>query len=591
MGIIGNCSYMAHIDKNANVVWMCWPRFDSSCVFGELLDSEKCGHFYIKPATPNYESHQEYIKNTNVLKTIFDTSEGSFAVTDFAPRFYQYERLFHPLMLVRKIEVLSGSPRIIVSCNPVGDYGRLKATPYFGSNHIRYMNLDNDIRLSSNISLTYLKDRKPFVLNETKYLILTGNIPLEGALEHTAEDFLTKTVNYWQNWVKNCAIGDFHQEAVIRSSLALKIHQYHDTGAIIAAGTTSLPEAPGSERTWDYRFCWIRDAYYTLTAFNNIGHFEELERYVHFIENLAAQDFKHYQPLYSIDGETRLTETTLDLGGYLGNQPVRIGNLAYTHVQNDVYGQILLSMLPLFVDRRFSDKKWASSTKLVKQILGHIEETMFDPDAGLWEFRNKQQHHCYTYLFHWAGSCAAYKIGEVTGDKELLNKAKKLIKQATDQIEACYDPELQAYTQAIGVKSMDASLLQLITTNYLDPNSEITKNHLRKLEQELRTKEGLFYRYLHADDFGRPEVTFLVCAFWHVEALACVGRLDDAIRSFENLLKYSNSLGLLSEDVDETNGSQWGNFPQAYSHVGLMNAAFRISRKLDQPTFISNKVE
>ncbi|MEK6476776.1 glycoside hydrolase family 15 protein [Catalinimonas sp. 4WD22] len=585
-GVIGNCAFLGLVHKNTNVNWLCWPRFDSSFVFGGLLDDEKGGEFSILPSSDTYKSHQYYIENTNVLCTEIENADGKYRVTDFAPRFFQYDRYFKPLMLVRKIEPLSGTPRVKVKCEPVGEYGGLKPSMNQASNHIKFLGLESEIRLTTNISLTYIMEEQHFVLNDTRYLVLTYGAPLEAPVESTSEIFQQKTVNYWQHWVKSTSISDFYQQQVIRSALVLKIHQFEDTGGIIASTTTSLPEAPGSGRNWDYRYCWLRDTYYTLTAFNHIGHFEELERYFYYIANISASQKSRYQPLYSISGSDLLVEKIMDLKGYLGNQPVRVGNQAYEHIQNDVYGQVLLSLLPLYVDHRFINDERTGSQNLVYDVLRKIEEVMYEPDAGLWEFRDLSQYHCYTYLFHWAGSSAAIKIAKRLKDYKLEQKATKLKQAAVDKIEECYDPSRGVYTQAVGTKNLDASTLQLIMMNYLDGNSDRAKNHLKSLEKELKSEDGLFYRYLHMDDFGMPETTFLICAFWYVEALACVGRVDEAARTFENIMGYSNHLGLFSEDVDAATGSQWGNFPQAYSHVGLVNAAFRIATKLDTPDFL-----
>ncbi|MBL6444817.1 glycoside hydrolase family 15 protein [Fulvivirga sp. 29W222] len=585
-GLIGNCSYQAHIHKDTTIEWMCWPRFDSSFIFGKMLDNDKGGGFSILPSGEIKESKQYYLENTNILCTEITSEEGRYRVTDFAPRFHQYDRYFKPLMLIRKVEPLEGRPRVKVSCEPVGDYGNLKPMQYEASNHIEYLGLAKELRLTTNFSLSYIVQDNYIVLNETKYLALTYGAPLEAPLVSTCETFLDRTKRYWRGWVKNLSVSNFHQADINRSALVLKIHQYEDTGAIIAAGTTSLPEAPGSGRNWDYRYCWMRDAYYTLTAFNNIGHFEELERYFNYIVNISVKSRERFQPLYGITGHEMLTEQTLDLKGYLGNQPVRVGNQAYTHVQNDVYGQILAALLPLYVDRRFINVERSDSLHLVYDILKQIDQLMNEPDAGLWEFRTLSQYHCYTYLFHWTGAKAAFKIGKMFGDEKIVRLAEKLVKESTEKIEACFDASRGVYTQAIGSKNLDASNLQLIMMGYLENGSEATQKHLKALEAELKSSEGLFYRYKHADDFGEPETTFLICAFWHVEALTCAGRIDEAIKAFENLLTYGNHLGLLSEDVDAKTGSQWGNFPQAYSHVGLVNAAYRISRKLDKPNFL-----
>ena len=586
-GVIGNCAYIAHVQDNTNVNWMCWPRFDDSFIFGSLLDEEKGGAFSLLPPTDDYQSRQYYVENTNILCTEISYSEGTYLITDFAPRFYQYERYYKPLMLVRKIERLSGNPQVKATCKPVAEYGEKRLQRIQGSNHIKFYGLEDELRLNTNISFSYLLEYEPFVLNETKYLVLTYGTPLEAPLESTVEAFLSKTINYWRTWVKRTSIGNFHQAQVIRSALVLKIHQYEDTGALIASSTTSLPESPGAGRNWDYRYCWLRDTFYTLNAFNNIGHFEELDKYFHYIANITLKSKDRLQPLYSVSGKSDLIEKTMDLKGYMGNnQPVRVGNQAYEHIQNDVYGQVLVSLLPLYADRRFILSERTESREMILQILNSIDRTMDEKDAGLWEFRDLSQFHCYTFLFHWAGTCAALNIARELDDQDMADKANDLKKRSIDKLEACFDAKRGVYTQAIGTPNLDASTLQLILMNYLDPSTEKARKHLENLEAELRSDNGLFYRYKHQDDFGVPETTFLICAFWYVETLAAVGRIDDAVEKFESLLKYSNHLGLLSEDVHAETGSQWGNFPQTYSHVGLVNAAYRIAKKLDQPNFL-----
>jgi GH15 family glucan-1,4-alpha-glucosidase len=442
------------------------------------------------------------------------------------------------------------------------------------------------IRLTTNIAINYLMDEQYFVLNETKYCMLTFGRPLEAAIATTAEHFLMQTIDYWRTWVKRSTIAQFHQNYVIRSALVLKIHQFEDTGAIIAASTTSLPEHPGSGRNWDYRYCWLRDTYYVLTSLYHIGHFEELESYFNYISDISFNDEKRYQPLYGITGKKDLYEFEADLEGYLGNKPVRIGNQASEHIQNDIYGQVLISLLPLYSDHRFVFAERKDSARWIEFVLQKIEFTIDEKDAGIWEFRNMANIHAYSNLFQWAGCSAAEKMARIIGNRELEQRAQALKARAAAHIESCYDEERKVYTNAAGSKHLDASTLQLIMMNYLDPTSQRAKDHLIGLEKELKTPNGLFYRYLHQDDFGKPKATFLICAFWYVEALAAVGRLDEAIKEFENLLQYSNHLYLFSEDIDESDGSQWGNFPQAYSHVGLMNAAYRIAMKLDKPIFL-----
>ena len=584
-GLLGNCSFLALVGLDTNVEWMCLPRFDSSFTFGRLVAGDKGGEFSIKPTTSEFQSSQQYQYNTNILETEVRTAQGSYRVTDFAPRFFQFERYYRPLMLIRKIEPMHGFPEVAINCRPVGGYGEQELSSETGSNHIRYNGLPETLRLSTDIPLNYLKRGDGFVLTQTHYLILTYGVPLEGPIAQTAENFLARTCQYWQKWVKSTSIGTLYQNQVIRSALTLKICQYEDTGAIIAAPTSSLPESPGSTRNWDYRYCWMRDTFYTLNAFNNIGHFEEMEKYFAFITNIPMKDAQRVQPLYGVGGESQLTELELPLPGYQNNQPVRVGNDAYTHIQNDVYGQILLAILPLYLDSRFRDNPAASSDTLLRNVLEKMESTINEADAGIWEFRNKADHHAYTNLFQWAGGQAAAKMARWLKKEDLETQAQKITRQAQAWIEKCYLPERNAYGQGTHFKHMDASTLQMIIMQYLPHHSQKAKDHLKALEEDLKAGKGLFYRYRVADDFGQPETTFLICGFWYAEALACVGRVEDAIAAFEELLSFSNHLGLLSEDVNEKDGSMWGNFPQAYSHVGLVNAATRINNKLEKPMY------
>jgi len=569
---------------SANVNWLCLPRFDSSFIFGSLLDKTKGGEFSIMPNNGEYKSRQYYLKNTNILATEFEIPEGKFRVIDFAPRFVQYDRYFKPLMLFRKIELTEGNPFIIVKCHPVDNYGKIAPQTVAGSNHIRYLNLSSQVRLTTDIPLNYILGKKPFLLNETHYMVFCYGAPLEAPLEETSEQFLNKTRTYWINWVKSTSIPYIYQDEVIRSALVLKLHQYEDTGAVIASGSTSLPEIDQGHRNWDYRYCWMRDTYYTLNAFNNIGHFEELEKYFAFIQNIILNETQRIKPLYTISGEQVPDEKVLLLEGYLQNKPVRIGNNAVYQTQNDVYGQILVSLLPLFIDKRLNYIDMKKSELITEWLLDRIAELMDIPDSGPWEFGTINQFHCYTYLFHWAGSKAAFKIGNTINNSEIKEKANSLADRSEKYIEKCYNPDKNAYMQSVGSPSMDAANLQLITMNYLNPNGGRAIQHLKAHEKELFKDQVLFYRYMH-DDLGIARNTFIICGFWYAEALAAIGMIDKAFYVIEALNKTSNHLGLFSEDADENFG-QWGNFPQTYSHVGLVNAVYRLSTKLDKPIFL-----
>lgn len=379
MGVIGNCSYIAYIDIHANVNWMCMPRFDASFIFGSLLDKTKGGEFSITPVG-DYNSRQYYIPNSNVLCTEFTCSNGKFRVIDCAPRFQQYERNFKPLMLVRKIELIEGNPFIVIKCKPVSNYGAVPTSMVQSSNHLRFLNFDVQVRLTTDVSLARIEQEQSFVLTQNQYLAFTYGEPLEAPLKTTVEDFINKTIRYWQTWIKSTYVPDIYQDEIIRSALVLKLHQYEDTGGIIASGTTSLPEHNGSARTWDYRYCWFRDSYYTLKAFNEMGHFDELEGYFEYIQNILMNAKDRIQPLYSVTGQADLKEIHIDLEGYLKNQPVRIGNKAYEQIQNDTYGQILVGLMPLFTDKRLTFAKKKSYKIMANRLLDCIERTLDEPD-------------------------------------------------------------------------------------------------------------------------------------------------------------------------------------------------------------------
>jgi len=583
-GVIGNCSYLAYIDTSANINWLCLPRFDSSFIFGSLLDKKKGGEFSITPENSSYESSQYYLKNTNILATEFKVAGGRFRVIDFAPRFFQYDRYFKPLMVFRKIELIEGNPFIVVKCRPVDNYGKIQPEIVAGSNHLRFLNLSSQVRLTTDIPINYILNEKAFLLNETHYMVFSYGVPLEGPLAETTDIFLNKTKSYWLNWVKSTSIPNIYQDEVIRSALVLKLHQYEDTGAVIASGSTSLPEFNQGHRNWDYRYCWMRDTYYTLTAFNNIGHFEELEKYFSFIQNIIMNEKNLIKPLYTITGDRVPDEKVHILEGYKKNKPVRTGNNAIYQIQNDVYGQILVSLLPLFIDSRLNYFEARNSEFITVWLLERIEEYMDVPDSGLWEFGTTNQHHCYTYLFHWAGCNAAIKIGNHLGKKNIIEKANKLLTLSKIYIEKCYKTEENSYMQSVEGSLHDASTIQLITMNYLNPNGGKALHQLKALEKDLFINNKSFYRYKF-DDLGKTNNTFIICGFWYAEALAAVGMIDKAFDVINHLNKSANHLGLFSEHTDEESG-QWGNFPQTYSHVGLVNAVYGLSKKLNKPIFM-----
>jgi GH15 family glucan-1,4-alpha-glucosidase len=584
LGIIGNCNYLAYIRDDSAVQWMCWPTMESSFVFGSLLDENKGGTFQVIPET-KFTTSQRYIENTAIISTHFYCEDGEFEVIDFAPRFNHFNRQHRPLQFFRKIKRVVGQPKIKVICHPTGSYGEQTPQCFAGSNHISYRGLHLPLRLTTNASKTYLLEQRSFLLTQDLFLVLSGGEPFDAPLKETYEEFFYKTMTYWRRWVKDTYIPNIFQKELIRSAITIKIHQYEDTGAIIASGTTSLPEYPNSGRNWDYRYCWLRDSYFSLSALNSMGHFEEAEHYLQFIHNILVKDVSKLQPMYRINGEGEIMEFELDLEGFMGNRPVRIGNAAYYQKQFDAFGQVILSLLPLYTDERIIHREHVINVDLIEKLLNEIEKVMDEPDSGTWELRGRKAKHLGTYIFHWAGAKASYKIAENNNIGHLKEYARKIIKLSEENIEACYSEEFECYMADQSREHFDATGFLLIIMNYLSHEDTRTHKHFQRLQKELLSPEGLIYRYRNQDDFGDTHACFLICCYWYIESLICLGFLKEAEDSLRNIIQHANHLGLLSEDLSSEDGGQWGNFPQTYSHVGLINAVCRLARKRDRMVF------
>lgn len=583
--ILGNGSFNALVSRG-RIQWLCWPRPDSSFVFGELLDRERGGVFAIEPATRG-EALVEYLEHTAVVRTEFRGPDGAFELLDFAPRFSRFDRWFRPTMLVRIVRPLAGQPRIVVRCDPTWDYGRQRPQSWSGSNHLHFGGLPAPLRLTTNAPLTYVREQTPFLLTRELHFVLTWGEPLEAPLEETAEAFLVQTRDAWRRWIKSGRIPREWQQEVIRSAITLKLHQYDDTGALLAATTTSLPEAPGSGRTWDYRFCWLRDAYFTVAAFERMGFVEEMERFLLYLRNLCGEGADELQPVYGIGGERQLDEQILShLAGWQGDGPVRIGNQAYAQRQNDAYGELVLSISRLLLDRRFARSEGVEGAgTLVAGLVAQIERRLEEPDAGLWELRGQKHVHTFTVLMHWAGARRAADVADALGLPELGARASAIVARAADLMwNRCWNERIGSLTQAAGRDDLDASALLALHFGFVRADDPRATRMVDAIQQRLSLPNGLLRRYDVADDFGVPEAAFTVCSFWLAEALAMIGRREQGHELFETVLRHHNGLHLFAEDILVPSGAQAGNFPQTYSHVGLINAAFRLSRPWeDQP--------
>ncbi|MGB4069905.1 MAG: glycoside hydrolase family 15 protein [Nitrospira sp.] len=583
-GLIGNCQISALISAQGSLDWLCLPRPDSPPIFGKILDQEG-GQFSISASVPSSETTttQQYLPNTNILITTVSLPNGdAFRITDFCPRFLQYGRIYRPAALFRIVEPLSGSPSIRVCCKPVSGWEKTPVRPVRGSSHVRYDIRGDYLRLLTNMPLTYLCEETPVILTSKMYFALTWGLGIEDDLVKVSHEFLDQTTKYWRTWVKQCSIPVIYQEEVIRSALALKLNCYEDTGAILAAPTTSLPEEPGGPRNWDYRYCWLRDAHFSLSAFHNLGQFEEMEGFLKFLLNVgyaSEQSHDRLAPVYKLSQDLPLPETEhANWQGFLGSRPVRSHNQAAEHIQSDVYGEMILTLAPIFFDNRFIDLRTKEHEALVANLVRLCERSISQPDAGPWEIRNGWKEHSFTNLMCWAGLDRAYRMQQAGFLRDLpTNLDSARARAANALLQATKDKALR---NGPTDESHDASLAQLAILGF--PDREVCDTTITQIKQALAVRQdgketGFFFRYLRQDDFGKPQSSFVICSFWVVQALAKLGRLAEAKQIMNQILTGANGVGLFAEHFVPETRVQLGNFPQAYSHVGLINAAFAVS--------------
>ena len=584
LAVIGNCGFGALVDRRGRVVWSCMPRFDGDPVFCALLngngDDEKFGFFDI--VLEDFErSEQHYLHNTAiVVTTLYDSNGSAVEITDFAPRFKQYGRIYRPLQMVRRVRPLSGSPRLTVRLRPVCDYGASRPERTNGSNHIRYITPAVTLRLTTDAPVTYILDEVPFVVEEPFTLILGPDESLTRPIDETAREFFEMTSEFWIEWVRYLSLPFEWQDAVIRAAITLKLCNFEETGAIIAAITTSIPEAAGSQRNWDYRYCWLRDAYFVVHALNRLGATKTMEDYLRYITNIVAMaEDGHLQPVYGIALEKRLTEKEVaSLAGYRAMGPVRVGNQAYEHIQNDVYGSVILASTQFFFDQRLVQPGDARLFQKLEKV-GEQAVKLFDkPDAGMWEFRTKAKVHTFSAVMCWAGCDRLAKVAARLGNDGRAEYWRRHADHISGVIQKeAWDEKQNSFVESFGGTGIDASLLLLNEIGFLAADDPRFAGTVAAVEKTLRHGDHIF-RYAAADDFGVPQTSFNICTFWYIDALAALGRAEEARDLFEKMLACRNRLGLLSEDLDPDTGELWGNFPQTYSMVGLINAAMRLSK-------------
>jgi GH15 family glucan-1,4-alpha-glucosidase len=586
LALIGNCAIGALVNKKAEVVWSCMPRFDGDPVFSSLLktdDPETIMGTYAIDLKNYSHSEQYYEKNTAVLIThLYDTGGNGVIITDFVPRFTQFDRTFRPVMIARKL-VPVGSPRIRVRLRPACDDGSQGYRKVQGSNHIRYLGCDMAFRLTTGMSVTAIMDETWFILDSEHSLIFGDDQPLTEPLTQLTNRFLAETESYWLEWSRYLAIPFEWQEAVIRAAITLKLSAYEDTGAIVAAMTTSIPEARDSGRNWDYRLCWLRDSYFTVHALNRLGTTRTMEQYLQYLVNIVADtDEEHLQPVFRINGSKQMPErVATHFSGYRGMGPVRIGNQAAEQIQHDVYGAIVLSATQMFFDERIRRPGNKALFELLENMGAKAYRYYNQPDAGLWELRGSKHVHTFSSIMCWAATDRLAKIARKLNLPERHDYWRNASHEIRAAIEAHgFNKTLNAYTATWGGESMDASLLLACELGYIDGRDPRFIGTITEIEKKLIPAGGRYlFRYAVEDDFGMPENAFTICSFWYIDALASAGRTEQARELFEDLLAQRNHLGLLSEDLDPDTGELWGNFPQTYSMVGIINSARILSKK------------
>jgi GH15 family glucan-1,4-alpha-glucosidase len=579
-GLVGNGSLLALVTPAGAIEWLCLPRFDGPSVFARLLDAESGGVFRILHAGREVDGEMAYLPNTNILCTRFIQEEGSWELVDFAPRLPKGWGEETPIRLTRLLRPLGGRIRLSIDFDPRLDYARGPTRTLALHDCIEVQGTGGPVYLQTNLPISYVMGKREFTLDGPVFLSLTYGLPPAMTLS-SAQHELELTMDGWHRWAKTCGLPLFKPGMVLRSALCLKLHAYEDTGAIIAAATTSIPEAMGTERTWDYRYCWLRDAAFVVEALRRLGHLREGERFLRYLRNVAEAG--PLQPLYGIDGNPSAPEQVLGhLAGFGGQGPVRIGNAAVDQRQHDLMGELVLCLETLLRDPRLvHGEEDLRFFPLVRRLVEEAIALAPQPDTSIWEFRSLLRNYTFSRAMCWV---AIHRGAAIAGRFQEASLASAWENIAAREQEVILEHGFNAgqgfFTQTLEGSFPDASLLLLPTLGLLDPRDPRFLSTLDHYGKRL-TEGGLMMRYRNEDDFGAPSSTFTICSFWWAEALALAGRLEEAIEVFERLCAFANPVGLFSEDIDPATGRLLGNFPQAYTHVGLINAAITISELLE----------
>lgn len=587
-GVIGDCRTAALISRTASIDWLCLPHFSGASWFAAILDRSRGGRFRVGPRGGGMPQGRRYLPNTNVLETMIAGPDGVVRVTDVMPVLRGQAHMLQPMReLLRFVEAVEGTPEIELVCDPRPNYG---AAHPGGRQHGRsswcwnhgsgQLTLRTDLSLDGGLGSTGLVASARLRPGRRYTLSLAydqRDIAVLPPLGSAAQKRLEETIAWWRAWCAKCVYQGPYKPAVMRSLLTLKLMTYSNSGAVVAAPTTSLPEHSGGIRNWDYRYCWLRDASMTFRTFFDMGYSEEGRQYLGWLLHATALTRPRLQVVYDVYGETRLPERELGhLEGYGGARPVRIGNAACDQFQLDIYGAVILAACA-YVQR--GGRLDASEQRMLRGLGSQVVADWDKPDEGIWEVRARRRHHVYSKAMCWAALDQLVKLYEAKGIQIPIEQYRAVRTDIRAAIEARgYSRDLGSYVSSFGDHAVDASVLRLAHIGYLPPDHPRMTSTFDCVDKRLG-RGNLMYRYLTVDDGLPPgEGAFGLCSFWAVDYLALRGAVDAAARRFEALLRYASDLGLYAEEIDPDTGAAMGNFPQAFTHLGLIFAAATLAR-------------
>lgn len=589
-GAVGNCRSAALVSHKGSIDWLCLPDFDSPSIFGKLLDEEKGGCFGFI-VDESYQITQHYIQHTNVLATLFESDEGSFEVIDFMPRYKMLDTEYYLAPeLYRMIRYKKGRPRFRVNYEPALNYAKYPIKHEITSEYVKTYSVSgkyDTIFMYSSLDYHKIIEGREIMLSSDEFFLVSYNqklIPVD--MDRVDLEF-QRTRLYWRNWTNRSRKFTRYNSMIERSMLVLKLMSYQRTGAVLAALTTSLPESIGEVRNWDYRFCWLRDGSMSIETLINSGHKNAAERFLSFLNTVLISKSDKFQIMYGIRGERILTETELThLSGYKNSRPVRIGNDAYRQMQNDSYGYLMNAIYQYYLYFRGTLGETEDMFQVVKNIVRTVRQDWEKPDKGIWEIRGQEKHFVSSKVMCWVAFDRAAKVARLLRLEELADKWQDEAAEIRKDILLQGWKEKEGYfSQTYCNTELDSSLLLMEAYGFVEADDPKYIKTVDAIYETLMHK-GLMFRYKSEDDFGIPSSAFTICTFWMVRALYVTGRKKEAEELFEQLLSYANHLGLFSEDLDFETKTQLGNFPQAYSHLALVNTAMLFGEEVTYSKFI-----